>query len=258
MNTIEPRIWIDHFKHLCDQTDPIARRYFEQGLGIHEQKSDESPVTLADLEIETCIRNFMQQTHPAVGILGEEFPPTQDQAPTRLVIDPIDGTRNFVAGIPFFATLLALETQGEVVAAMVSAPQTRERWWAIKNQGAFYNGVPIRVSSVSDLSKAQAFHGSLFGNEAQKTPPALLEVLSKTARQRGFGDYYPHMLVAMGCGELALDFGLKHWDVAPLKLIVEEAGGKATAPDGGSVYSAGAIVSTNGHLHDRVLGFFKP
>ena len=104
---------------------------------------------------------------------------------------------------------------------MVSAPALKDRWWAEKGQGAFYNNQSIHVSDIQTLDKANGLHGSLFGSEACSTPEPVIELLQDTYRQRGFGDFYPHMLVAMGCGEYAIDFKLNVWDIAPLKIIVE-------------------------------------
>ena len=176
------------------------------------------------------------------------------QGRLRIIIDPIDGTRNFIRGIPLFATLLAIECDGEIIAGLVSNPIQREQWGAELGAGATYNGSPIHVSSVADLAASQVFHGSLYGSEAEGLPrEKVLGVLSQTHRQRGMGDFYGHMLVASGAGEFSLDFGLKPWDLAPLKIIVEEAGGKVTNRDGGFSLTNGSLVCSNGVLHRDVL-----
>jgi histidinol-phosphatase len=176
----------------------------------------------------------------------------------RVIIDPIDGTRNFVRGIPFIATLLAIELDGKIIAGLVSNPIQREQWGAELGAGATYNGSPIRVSSVVDLASSQAFHGSLYGSEAEGLPrDKVLEILSQTHRQRAMGDFYGHMLVASGAGEFSLDFGLKPWDIAPLKIIVEEAGGRVSNFDGRFSLDGGSLVCSNGVLHRAVLTALK-
>lgn len=173
----------------------------------------------------------------------------------RVIIDPIDGTRNFVRGIPFIATLLAIELDGQIIAGLVSNPIQREQWGAELGAGATYNGSPIRVSSIAELASSQAFHGSIYGPEAEGLPrDNVLGILSQTHRQRAMGDFYGHMLVSSGAGEFSLDFGLKPWDIAPLKIIVEEAGGRVTNFDGGFSLEVGSLLCSNGVLHDRLLG----
>jgi histidinol-phosphatase len=243
---------------LADEADKIARHYFGQSKLDVQEKSDQSPVSQADLDIETMIRKQSTSLFPNLAILGEEFGACDPSAPLKLIIDPIDGTRNFVRGLPWFATLLAVEENGVITAGLVSSPITQERWWAQKNNGAFMSSAfvshkRLNVSSISEWNEAQVFHGSLYGSEAALTPPSLLKVLSLSARQRGVGDYLAHMLVAMGCGECALDFGLKAWDIAPLKIIGEEAGGTVTNADGGFSLYTPSLISTNGHFHAQIL-----
>ena len=133
------------------------------------------------------------------------------------------------------------------------APKTQDRWWAQKGAGSFHNGQKMQVSAISELEKAQIFHGSLYGPEAKTTPPTLLTLLSRSYRQRGVGDYLAHMFVAMGAGEAGIDFGLKAWDIAPIKVIVEEAGGTCSDARGqNSIYSP-SLVTSNTKLHHQVL-----
>ena len=126
-----------------------------------------------------------------------------------------------------------------------------------KRARAFYNNQSIHVSDIQTLDKANGLHGSLFGSEACSTPEPVIELLQDTYRQRGFGDFYPHMLVAMGCGEYAIDFKLNVWDIAPLKIIVEEAGGQCSDTSGNNTIYSGNIVSSNTHLHSTVLNYIK-
>jgi histidinol-phosphatase len=211
------------------------------------------------LEIEQFIRKFACSTLPGIGVLGEEFGEDEGTTGTRLIIDPIDGTRNFVRGLPFFGTLLGVEVNGEITMGMVSAPYFGERWWGGcgETKGAWYRNTfserALSVSNIEDLADSQIFHGSLYGCEAAQTPMTLQSLLSKTNRQRGVGDYYLHMLVASGAGEIGVDFGLKPWDKAPLKAIVEGAGGSVTNMDGSFTLEHHSIVSSNGRVHAAIL-----
>jgi histidinol-phosphatase len=242
------------FLQLCaDKADEIALKYFRKANYEVSVKNDNSPVSQADLEIEKAIRELVKKECPEVEIYGEEFGQCPESAPIKLIIDPIDGTRNFVRGLPIFASLLAIEEDGEIIAGVVSAPATKERWWAAKGSGSFYNGQKIQVSNISKIEEAQAFHGSLFGSEAEELPKNFLEILKPTYRQRGVGDYLSHIYVAMGCGEFALDFGFKPWDMAPLKIIVEEAGGIFTDAKGEKSVYSGSVITSNGLLHESLL-----
>jgi histidinol-phosphatase len=253
------------------ETDAIARHYYTKRDLVVSQKSDLSPVTIADQEIEQTLTQFFCKHLPDAAILGEEYGASEitrakpfdlsapyASAPStgglRVIIDPIDGTRNFVRGIPFVATLVAIEREGHIIAGLVSNPIQREQWSAEKGKGATYNGSPISVSKIAHLSESQAFHGSLYGPEAEGLPrDKVLKILSQTPRQRAIGDFYGHMLVASGAGEFSLDFGMKPWDIAPLKIIVEEAGGRVTNGDGGFSLEVGSLVCSNGVLHEALL-----
>ncbi|HXZ85896.1 MAG TPA: inositol monophosphatase family protein, partial [Myxococcota bacterium] len=175
----------------------------------------------------------------------------------RLIVDPIDATKNFVRGIPIFGTLLALELGGEIAAGLVSAPALHTRWSAARGCGAFENGRRIRVSGVRELADAMLFHGSLTGDEVGGSQPQVLALARATARQRGFGDFYQHALVAAGCGEIAFDPGLKPWDVAPFFVLVEEAGGRITGVKGERSLDARIFVTSNGWLHAEALALLE-
>ena len=245
--------WIPFLQNITEQSDPIALGYFNADELKVEIKADRTPVSQADQEIEDFIRQLVAKQHPELSILGEEYGETKTDSNLTLIIDPIDGTKNFIAGIPFFATLLAIEEAGEVIAGLVSAPATGDKWWAAKGRGAFHNGKPIHVSQVNNIEQSMAFYGSLYGSEASKEAGPVLALLKQTYRQRGFGDYLQHMMVAMGKGEFAMDFNLKPWDVAAMKIIVEEAGGVCTDSSGKpSIYGGNAIIS-NGQFHQHII-----
>ena len=244
---------------LGTRADAIALRYFGARDLRVDEKFDHSPVTQADREIEGVTRGLARERHPELGILGEEEgESTAGRAEAgRLIIDPIDGTRNFVRGIPIFATLLAVEVSGEVVAGLVSAPALRMRWHAMRGGGAFRDGRPIRVSRVGALNQALLFHTNL-GRGEPPPPPRFFDLARRVDRTRGFGDFYQHVLVAEGAGEVALDPDTRPWDVAPLQLIVEEAGGRATTLQGERSIYGGSFVTSNGVVHEAVLAGLAP
>src|SRR3989475_2634370 len=221
----------------ADRADEIALHFFRNpGLQV-DTKPDLSPVTEADQAIEAMARRLVRDTHPALGVLGEEGGEAAGTAEARLIVDPIDGTRNFVRGIPVFATLLAIETGGEVVAGVASAPALGARWHAARGSGAFRDGQRMTVSRIASLERAMLFHGNLGPGEGGP-PPGIVGLIARVERTRGFGDFYQHMLVAEGAGEIAVDPVMHPWDIAALQVIVEEAGGRATSLRGErSVYA---------------------
>lgn len=226
-------------------------RYF-RARDLHvDRKSDLSPVTQADREIEALATALVREHHPELGILGEETG-AQGGEGARLIIDPIDGTRNFVRGIPIFATLLAIELDGEVVAGLVSAPALGMRWHAVRGGGAFRDGRPIRVSGVGSVDEALLLHANL-GRAEPPPPPGFFDLVRRVERTRGFGDFYQHMVVAEGGGELAVDPEAHPWDIAALQVIVEEAGGRATTLAGQRSIFGGSLLSSNGLLHETGL-----
>src|SRR5207249_8767770 len=221
-----PADWLPFLTGLADRADALARRWFRAtGLRVAE-KPDLSPVTDADQAIEAMARRLVREKHPELGVLGEEEGDAPGSAETRLIIDPIDGTRNFVRGIPVFATLVAIETGGEVVAGVASAPALRARWHAARGSGAFRDGQRIRVSRVESLERAMLFHGNLGPGEAG--PPSGLDgLIDRGERTRGFGGCYQHMRVAAGAGGLAVDPVMHPWGIGALRVIVEAPGGGA-------------------------------
>lgn len=241
---------------LTKKTNPIALKYFNSVNLAVSYKKDNSPVSEADKLIEEIIRK--EAKNIGLAVFGEEFGEDKSKE-LRLIVDPIDGTRNFIRGIPIFATLLAIEEQGKIIAGVVSAPALKTIWSAEKNKGAFCNSKKISVSKINKLNNAQIFHGSIFGNEIKNKnySPKLINILKNSQRQRGFGDFYQHMLVAQGSGEAALDPVVSPWDVAAIKIILEEAGGKFSSFSGDNSIYAGTAISSNGLIHEKVLWNLK-
>ena len=232
----------------------LALRYFEQAQLKVEWKQDDSPVTVADREAEQLLRDTLHRAFPDDGFLGEEYGDTPGVSGYRWVLDPIDGTRNFVRGIPVWATLVGLEYQGEQIAGVAEAPALRTTWRALRGDGAYRGERRIRVSDVSDLSKSLLFYSSLSWFLKAGKQDAFLELTHKTERQRGFGDFYGHVLVAEGAGEVMVEHGVHAWDIVALKPIVEEAGGRMTDWDGtSSDMNRPDVIASNGKRHDEVL-----
>ena len=229
-----------------------ALRYFRAGVSAQD-KADGTPVTKADKETEEILIATLQKGMPGSGFFGEEFG-RQGSKARRWIIDPIDGTKNFIRGIPVWALLVALEEEGEITVGVVHNPATDELWTAAKGKGAFYNGKRISVSDIGELKSAQLLHSGLNALKNMAYWKGFLALVEKTGRQRGPGDYLGYTLVAQGQGEIYLENGLMAWDIAANKIIVEEAGGKLTDLEGRETIYSGSALATNGKLHDQVLG----
>jgi histidinol-phosphatase len=238
----------------------IALRYYRGGFEV-VIKADQTPVTQADREAEQLIVDRLGRAFPDCGFLGEEFGDSGSRE-RRFIVDPIDGTKNFVRGIPVWATLLALEEGGEVTAGVVHNPALGEMLWATRGGGAFRNGERIAVSGIARLAEAQLLHSSLRPLREAGYWDGFARLVDATERQRGFGDYMGYTLVAEGKAEVYAEIyaephGLKPWDLAPCKILVEEAGGVFTDLTGRPTIYAGSALATNGHLHEAALGLLR-
>jgi histidinol-phosphatase len=219
---------------LADTADAMTLPRFRAADLRVETKADLTPVTDADRAVERLLRERVATERAGEGVLGEEE--GDDGGPVRWIVDPIDGTRNFSRGIPVWATLIALERDGERVLGVVSAPALGRRWWAARGQGAYANGERIQVSHVSSL-EAASISCSLADDLVRLEPHVW--------HARGLGDFWQHVLVAEGALDAAVDAPLALWDYAALEPIVVEAGGTTGTVNG-------QFVSSNGGLHDTV------
>ena len=218
-----------------------------------ERKPDTTHVTEADRAAEILIREGIQQARPGDAVLGEEFG-TEGDGRRRWIVDPIDGTASYVRGLPIWATLIALEEDGELTVGVVSAPALHRRWYAARGEGAYANGEQIQVSAVSELADAQLCYSDLVSwTKFRTTAAPMIDLMHAVWRTRGVGDFWQHMLVAEGTADVAAEPIVNLWDLAALLVIVEEAGGRFTNLEGVRTADGGSALSSNGVLHDEVL-----
>ncbi|MFI6229360.1 histidinol-phosphatase [Micromonospora echinospora] len=245
---------------LADAADAVSTARF-RALDLRvEAKPDLTPVSDADTAVEREIRALLATHRPTDGLLGEEYgeQPATGTAGRRWVVDPIDGTKNFVRGVPIWATLIALLEGDRPVLGLVSAPALGRRWWAASGAGAYAgpdaaHGEPVRVSRVTRLADASFCYASLDGWEATGRLEPMLQLMRDTWRSRAYGDFYGYMLLAEGALDVMVEPELSLWDIAALVPIVTEAGGALTDLAGSPAPGDGSAVATNGALHPDVL-----
>ncbi|MGW3375036.1 histidinol-phosphatase [Streptomyces hydrogenans] len=247
---------------LADAADAATMARF-RALDLKvETKPDMTPVSEADRAAEELIRAGLQKERPADAILGEEYG-VEGAGPRRWVIDPIDGTKNYVRGVPVWATLIALMEEGETgfqpVVGVVSAPALGRRWWAAQGLGAFTgtgpeSGTRIGVSQVASLADASFAYSSLSGWEERGRLDAFLDLTRACWRTRAYGDFWPYMMVAEGTVDLCAEPELSLWDMAAVAVVVQEAGGSYTGLDGRPGPHSGNAAASNGLLHEALLG----
>ena len=249
---------------IVDDADKIAMHYFRSDEIGAERKSDGTVVTIADKTVEALALRKVAESRLPIHVVGEETSkeppsePARDGRP-RMIIDPIDGTEEFSRGIPTFGTLIGIEEDGEIVAGIVSAPALSQgtRWWAYKGEGAYRSGKRIHVSERSLLDEAMFFTTGTGWAKNMEARKSMRRMADAARSSRSLGGFWQHMLVAEGAVEAAVDWVSKPWDLAPLGLIVEEAGGKSTTIDGERTIYKGRFVSTNGILHEQVLRLLR-
>ena len=247
---------------LADTADSLTMSRFK-ALDLEvETKPDLTPVSDADKNVEESIRSTLSRARPRDAVLGEEFGAT-GHGPRRWVLDPIDGTKNFVRGVPVWATLIALMDGDDVMAGLVSAPALSRRWWAGHGSGAWTgkslaSASRMAVSGVTRLEDASLSYSSLSGWHDLGREDSFLGLTRDVWRTRAYGDFWSYMLVAEGAVDVAAEPEVKLHDLAAVSIIVTEAGGRFTDLDGTDGPAGGSAVGTNGHLHDEVLRRLAP
>ncbi len=237
----------------------ITLKYFGSRFRVN-YKTDKSPVTIADKSCEKFLVSELSKKFPHHGFYGEEFGDKSAGSEYRWIIDPIDGTRNFMRGIPYWGTLCALERvedpasrKGEIVAGIISLPALKKVYYAAKKQGAFCNGKRVRVSKLSELEKSTVVFGGLSYFIGTKYEKAFLSVVKSSFHDRGFGDCFGYTFVADGEAEAMIDPIVSPWDVAAIKPIIEEAGGVFTDFEGNPTIYGKTGLAGNPYLHEIIL-----
>jgi len=248
---------------LADRADELTRaRFGALDLRV-DTKPDLTPVTDADEAVETELRDAIAGGRPGDSVLGEEFGGTTTWHGRQWIIDPIDGTKNFVRGVPVWASLIALLEDGIPIVGVVSAPALQRRWWAARGQGAFASvagAEPRRlsVSAVAELDSASLSFSSLTGWAALGLRGQFIDLTDSVWRVRAYGDFLSYCLLAEGAVDIAAEPEVSVWDLAALDVLVHEAGGRFTSLDGTAGPHGGSAVATNGLLHERVLDRLRP
>jgi histidinol-phosphatase len=243
---------------LADRADAVTlARFGAQDLRV-DTKPDLTPVTDADRAVESELREQLGHMRPGDNVLGEEFGGPTTFSGRQWIVDPIDGTKNFVRGVPVWASLIALLDEGVPCIGVVSAPALRRRWWAARGQGAFavVDGSPphrLSVSSVAELGSASLSFSSLSGWAQRGLRERFLELTDSVWRVRAYGDFWSYCLVAEGAVDVAAEPEVSVWDLAALDVLVREAGGMFTSLDGMAGPHGGSAVATNSLLHEQVL-----
>ncbi len=240
----------------AERAGEITLKYFQRGVEV-ETKTDDSPVTVADRETEEYIRAEIERCFPHDGILGEEYGLKESRTGFRWILDPIDGTKSFVRGVPLYGTMIGLEKEGNPILGVVRFPPLGQTLAALDGNGCRVDGVPCRVSETARLTHAvltMTSYGDLVRDWGEGI---LLKLIEKTGLHRTWGDCYGYLLVATGNADIALDTVVKIWDVTPLIPIIQEAGGKITTRNGDTSIQMTECIASNGILHEEVLRIFR-
>ncbi len=244
-------------------SERITLKHFRARIKV-DYKSDKSPVTIADKTCEKFLVGELARKFPHHGFYGEEFGErsaesvgTIHESPLRWIIDPIDGTRNFTRGIPYWGTLCGLEHDGEIVAGIMALPALKTTFYASKNHGAFKDGKRIRVSKVKELDKSTVVFGGLSYFIGTKYEDPFKDVIKSSYHDRGFGDCFGYTFVADGSAEAMLDPIVSPWDVAAIKIIIEESGGIFTDFAGNPTIYNRTGLAGNPYIHELILKRFS-
>jgi histidinol-phosphatase len=241
---------------IAHQAGEIALSYFDTGIKV-EEKEDLSPVTIADRETESFLREQILKSYPSDGMLGEEYGEENGSSGYRWIIDPIDGTRSYIRNIPIWATLVSLEFEGKPIAGVCHMPVLQQTFHALRGNGSYRNERKLSVSKTNSLKSAIFSYSSyrFFKDGGRKD--VFLRLIEETDRPRGYSDFWGFMLLAQGSVDLVVEMGVHIWDIAGLKVIVEEAGGKFSTWEGDDRIDLPDVMATNGILHDEVLSYLR-
>jgi histidinol phosphatase-like enzyme (inositol monophosphatase family) len=243
---------LDFAVELATAAGDHTLRYFG-GVVDHDAKHDGSPVTIADREAEELIRERVARRYPEHGVLGEEFGESNPGARVRWILDPIDATRSFMRGVPLYGVLIGIEIEGESAVGVANYPPLGELVAAGAGLGCALNGTPCRVSPVEALERSVVLTTDVERILSRPEGAGWRRLQQRCAFSRTWGDCYGHMLVATGRAEAMVDPVMAPWDAGPFLTIVTEAGGRFTTREGEATVHGGSGISTNGHVHDRVL-----
>jgi histidinol-phosphatase len=251
--------WKDRYQlaiKAAHEAGKFALQFYDQDIKV-EWKDDNSPVTLADRGAEGVLRDLLLGKFPGDGFLGEESGATAGDSGYRWIIDPIDGTRSFVRGVPIWATMVGLEYKGELIAGVVYLPALSMTYRALRGDGAFRDERRIHVSKVDSLGRAHIYYSSISWFVKAGRQQHFMKLYNLTERQRGFGDFYGFVLVAQGSGDVMVEHGVHPWDLGALIPIVEEAGGRMTDWNGRVDIEQPDVLASNGLLHEPALRIIR-
>jgi histidinol-phosphatase len=243
---------LDLARHMAEEAAKQIRGYFRTALKV-ETKSDDTPVTIADRAAEELLRGLMEKHTPGYGIVGEEFGTQPGSTDREWVVDPIDGTKAFIHGVPLFGTLLALLEKGRPVVGVVALPALGHVLSAALGEGCTLDGAPCRVSSVERVEDSLLLDGSISTMERLGFGPPWASLRKRAKLHRGWGDCYGHFLVATGRAEAMVDPIVNLWDIAPFAVILPEAGGIFSALSGNVSVTEGSAVSANAKIHGEII-----
>jgi histidinol phosphatase-like enzyme (inositol monophosphatase family) len=252
MNKPNPQDLLQFALDAAWQAGRITLGYFQTGVRA-DRKADNTPVTIADRQAEQKIRELITKYWPDHGIHGEEYGKAAANSPYTWVIDPIDGTKSFVSGVPLYSTLLALMDGDKALLGIIHLPALNETVYAVRGEGCFWSGRRAHVSSIDKLENAVALCSEMESLEKYGRLPAWQHIVNNTYVQRTWGDGYGYALVATGRAEIMADPALAPWDAGPLQVVIEEAGGTFTDWQGHPTIHSGEGIATNGRLLDQVL-----
>ncbi len=244
---------LEFSKKIVKESSEITHKYFKPDGIKSRLKKDNSPVTIADLKCEGFLLKKIKAKYPSHDILSEENGIHENGSEFRWIIDPIDGTKNFMRGYPFWGTLLAVEYKGEVVSGVISMPEIGIFVYASKGKGCYVNNKRVKVSKIEKFNESYIIYNGLKYISKQSYYYNFIKLVSSCYYSRGFGDCHGHYFIISGMAEILIDPMVAPYDIAATKICVEEAGGKLTDINGNSLIYGGNAVITNGLVHNRVL-----